>query len=42
MYQTVVQAVLAHAKETPEKLAIGFKKICVTYGELGVQIQAFA
>lgn len=42
MYQTIVQAVLAHAKETPDKLAIGFKKIRVTYGELGVQVQAFA
>ncbi len=42
MYQTIVQAVLAHAKETPDKLAIGFKKIQVTYGELSVQVQAFA
>ena len=33
MYQTIVQAVLAHAKETPDKLAIGFKKIRVTYGD---------
>lgn len=42
MYQTIVQAVLAHAKETPDKLAIGFKKIRVTYGELGIQVRAFA
>lgn len=42
MYQTIVQAVLAHAKETPDKLAIGFKKIRVTYGELGVQVRKFA
>ena len=42
MYQTIVQAVLAHAKETPDKLAIGFKKIHVTYGELGIQVRAFA
>ena len=42
MYQTIVQAVLAHAKETPDKLAIGFKKIRVTYRELGIQVRAFA
>ena len=42
MYQTIVQAVLAHAAEMPEKLAVGFKKIQVTYGELGVQVRAFA
>ena len=42
MYQTIVQAVLAHAKETPDKLAIGFKKIRITYGELGIQVRAFA
>lgn len=32
----------AHAKETPDKLAIGFKKIRVTYRELGIQVRAFA
>lgn len=42
MYQTIVQAVLAHAKETPEKLAIGFKKIQITYSELERQMRAFA
>ena len=42
MYQTVVQAVMAHAEAMPEKLAVAFKKNRVTYGELGVQIRAFA
>lgn len=42
MYQTIIQAVLAHGKETPDKLAVGFKKNRVTYAELCKQMKAFA
>jgi long-chain acyl-CoA synthetase len=34
MYQTIVQAVLAHGEETPDKLAVGFLKTRITYAQL--------
>ncbi len=34
MYQTVVEAVLAHGEQIPEKLAVAFKKQQVNYKEL--------
>ncbi len=34
MYKTIVEAVLAHGKEIPEKLAVAFKTQKVSYGEL--------
>lgn len=42
MYQTVVQAVLEHGKETPDRLAVGFKKIRITYSELGHRVKRMA
>lgn len=42
MYQTIVEAAFAHAEQTPEKLAVGFKKKQITYGLLKKQIKAFA
>ncbi len=34
MYRTVVEAVLAHGENQPEKLAVAFKKQQVNYGDL--------
>ncbi len=34
MYRTIVEAVLAHGEEQPEKLAVAFKTQQVSYGEL--------
>lgn len=34
MYQTIVEAVLAHGVDTPDKLAVAFKKNQITYAEL--------
>ena len=42
MYQTIVQAVLSHGEETPDKMAIGFQKTQVTYGQLCSQVKAMA
>jgi len=42
MYQTIVEAVLAHAGKDPDKLAVGFKKNRITYGLLKKQMEAFA
>lgn len=42
MYQTIVQAVLSHGEETPDKMAIGFQKTRVTYGQLCSQVKAMA
>lgn len=42
MYQTIVQAVMAHAEETPDKLAIGFKKNRITYAQLCRQMKSMA
>ena len=42
MYQTIVEAVLAHASQKPDKLAVGFKKNRITYGALKHQMEAFA
>lgn len=41
-YQTLVEAVLGHAKETPDKLAVGFKKTRLTYRELSEQMKKAA
>jgi len=37
MYQTIVEAAFAHAEQTPEKLAVGFKKKQIMYGLLKMQ-----
>lgn len=42
MYRTIVEAVIAHAKETPDKLAVGFKKNRITYGQLIRQVKSMA
>lgn len=42
MYQTIVEAVLRHGEEMPEKLAAGFKKSKITYGALCRQMKVFA
>lgn len=42
MYQTIVEAVLAHAEQMPDKLAVGFKKNQITYHLLVDQMKAFA
>lgn len=42
MYRTIVEAVLSHGKETPDKLAVAFKKNQVTYAELCGQIKSIA
>lgn len=42
MYQTIVEAVLAHARQMPDKLAVGFKKNRITYGQLAVQMKSMA
>lgn len=42
MYQTIVQAVMAHAKQQPQKLAVGFKKNRLTYEQLCRQMKAMA
>ena len=42
MYQTIVQAVLDHAAKTPDQMAIGFKDVRITYGQLAVQMKRAA
>lgn len=42
MYQTIVEAVLAHAEQMPDKMAVGFKKNQITYHLLVDQMKAFA
>lgn len=42
MYQTIVEAVLAHGEQTPDKPAVCFKRQRVTYGELARNVRAFA
>lgn len=42
MYQTIVEAVLAHEQEMPNKLAIGFKDIHISYGQLAEMVRRFA
>ena len=42
MYQTIVQAVLDHASKTPDQMAIGFKDMRITYGQLAVQMKRAA
>lgn len=42
MYHTIVEAVLAHGKNTPDKLAVGFKANKLTYSELSRQMKEFA
>ena len=42
MYRTIVEAVLDHGRKAPDKLALGFKKVQITYAELSWQIQAMA
>jgi len=42
MYQTIVEAVLAHAKQMPDKLAVGFKKNQITYQLLAKQMKEMA
>ncbi|MCH5195612.1 MAG: AMP-binding protein [Oscillospiraceae bacterium] len=42
MFQTIVEAVLGHAKNTPDKLAVCFKKQRLTYKELADMVRAFA
>lgn len=42
MYQTIVQAVRAHAQETPDKLAVAFKKERLTYAQLAERMENMA
>lgn len=42
MYQTIVQAVLAHGAQTPEKMAVGCGDVRVTYTELCGQMKCMA
>ncbi|MDO5539803.1 MAG: class I adenylate-forming enzyme family protein [Eubacteriales bacterium] len=42
MYQTIVKAVMAHAIETPDKLAVGFKKNRITYSQLCRRMKSMA
>lgn len=42
MYQTITEAVLAHAKNTPDKLAVAFKKQQLTYAQLAASIRVMA
>lgn len=42
MYKTIVEAVLAHGKNTPDKLAVGFKTVRLTYGQLCREMKEFA
>ncbi|MCQ2508306.1 MAG: AMP-binding protein [Dorea sp.] len=42
MYQTIVEAVLAHAQEMPEKTAIGYKGTDLTYGDLANRMVSMA
>lgn len=42
MEQTIVQAVLSHGEKTPEKLAVAFKNLSTTYGELCSQLKQTA
>lgn len=42
MYQTIVEAVLRHGENTPDKLAICFKRQRLTYRGLADRVRAFA
>lgn len=42
MYKTIVEAVLYHAQNIPEKIAIGFRETDISYGELAKQIHTMA
>ncbi len=42
MYRTIVEAILAHAEEQPEKLAVAFKKQQLNYGELSRRVRGLA
>ena len=42
MYQTIIQAVLAHGEETPERFAVGFGKTRITYAQLCSQVKGMA
>lgn len=42
MYQTIVQAVLAHAAEQPDKLAVAFKEERLSYRELADRMRRIA
>lgn len=42
MYQTIVQAVLAHGEENPEQMAVIFKKNQISYRQLCEQVKKFA
>lgn len=42
MYHTIVEAVLAHEQEEPDKLAVGFKGIRLNYQQLCRQMRIFA
>lgn len=42
MYRTIVEAVLNHGQKIPEKLAVGFKNIHLTYNQLVQQIKKCA
>ncbi len=42
MYRTLVEAVLAHGKDTPEKKAVAFRDSVMTYGELMARMRSAA
>ena len=42
MYGTLVEAVLVHGENTPDKKAVAFKTEVVTYGELAGRIRSAA
>lgn len=42
MYQTIVEAVLAHAEQTPDKMAVGFGETHMTYAQLGRSVKRTA
>lgn len=42
MYKTIIEAILVHGKENSDKLAMGFKKTRISYGELIRKIRAMA
>ncbi len=42
MYKTIVEAVLCHGKEFPDRLAVGYKDTRLTYSELSRQIRCAA
>ena len=42
MHKTIIQAIIAHAKNKPNRLALGFRQMRLTYAELCAQIAGCA